>query len=135
MEKTQKRKTGDLGEDIVAKYLINKGFSILDRNYLKPWGELDVVAKQGNKLHFIEVKTVRRDGGGVSREPGAGNGGVRPEENMHGRKILRLHRAIQTYMLEKKVPDSVDWQIDLACVYLDFSTRRAKVEVLENITL
>jgi putative endonuclease len=128
MEKTQKRKTGDLGEDIAAKYLINKGFLILDRNYLKPWGEIDLVAKQGNKLHFVEVKT-------VSREAGHRSGGVRPEENMHQRKILRLHRAIQTYMLEKKVPESVDWQIDLACVYLDFSSRRARVELLENITL
>lgn len=125
MEKTEKRKIGDLGEGIAAKYLEKRGFAVLDRNYLKPWGELDIVARRGNMFHFIEVKTVSRITGQ----------GIRPEENMHRRKILRLSRAIQTYLLEKKISKRVEWQIDLLCVYLDFSTNQAKVEVLENVSL
>ena len=126
MTKTPKRKIGDIGEDLALKYLINKGYSYCSRNYLKPWGELDLVVRKGNRLHFVEVKT-------VSREPEGIKDSLRPEENMHKRKILRINRAIQTYLLDHKVPRSMEWQIDLACIYLDFSTRRAKVEVLENI--
>lgn len=141
MTKTAKRRKGDIGEEIALEYLINKGFSLLTRNYLKPWGELDIVMKQGNTIHFVEVKTARLPDGQVSREPRLArlspakreNLQIRPEENMHKRKILRLKRAIQTYVLDHRVPRTMEWQIDLACVYLDFSARRARVEVLENI--
>jgi len=120
-----KRKIGDIGEQIVAVYLETKGFRVLERNYLRKWGEIDIVAEKGQLLSFIEVKS-------VSREPGKG---YRPEENMHPAKLKRLHRVIQTYLLDRKVPDSREWRVDVACVYLDFSTRKAKVEMLENVIL
>ena len=123
MAKTKKRAVGDIGEGIVSKYLVNKGFSVLEQNYWRPWGEIDIVAKKEGTLRFVEVKTVSR----VTN--------IRPEENMHKNKLLRLNRAIQTYLLEKKVPESVPWQIDLACVLLDYETRRAKVELFENLIL
>lgn len=124
-----------MGEAVACKYLENKGFSVIERNYLKPWGELDIVAKKAEKLYFIEVKTVSREArghseGNVPREPS-----YRPEENVHPNKLKRLHRAIQTYLLDRKVPEDVEWQLDLACVYLDFSTRKARVEMLENVIL
>ena len=81
--KTPKRRVGDIGEGVAAKYLEKRGFSVLTRNYLKPWGELDIVAKRAGKLHFVEVKTVSRDARQVSR------GNIRPEDNMHGAKIRR----------------------------------------------
>ena len=120
-----KRKIGDIGEQIVAVYLETKGFRVLERNYLRKWGEIDIVAEKDQLLSFIEVKS-------VSREPGKG---YRPEENMHPAKLKRLHRVIQTYLLDRKVPDSKEWRVDVACVYLDFSTRKAKVEMLENVIL
>ena len=120
-----KRKIGDIGEEVVCKYLETKGFRVLERNYLRKWGEIDIVAEKGQLLSFIEVKS-------VSREPGKG---YRPEENMHPAKLKRLHRVIQTYLLDRKVPDSREWRVDVACVYLDFSTRKAKVEMLENVIL
>ncbi len=131
MAKTEKRRVGDIGEGVVCKYLEKKGFVIRDRNYLKPWGEIDIVAEKVDFMSFVEVKTVSLRGGegDISRET------LRPEENMHPAKIKRLHRAVQTYLLEKKIPERVEWQIDLACVFLDFSTKRAKVEMLENIIL
>ena len=129
--KTQKREIGDLGEGIVCRYLVNKGYVVIERNYLRPWGEIDVIAKFGNVLHFVEVKS-------VTREPGVGESpnrqtSFRPEDNMHGNKIKRLHRAIQTYLLQHKVKEDASWQMDLACVYINLEDRRAKVEMLENI--
>ena len=123
MKRTIKRKIGDLGEEIACKYLEKRGYRVLQRNYWKPWGEIDIIVKKGDLLSFVEVKS-------VSRETK-----LRPEDNMHPAKLKRLHRAVQTYLLDHNVPERVPWQIDLACVYLDFSTRRAKVEIIENIIL
>jgi putative endonuclease len=127
---TEKRKKGDAGEGVACKYLENKGYVVKERNYWKPWGEVDIVAQKGNILKFVEVKTVTRESlGHVSRES------VRPEENFHEAKLRRLHRAIQTYLLQHKVPESVPWEIDLACVYLNYETKKAKVELFENVIL
>jgi len=129
MAKTEKRRIGDIGEEVACKYLANKGYVVRERNYWKPWGEIDIVAEKPGFISFVEVKTVSKREGEFSRET------VRPEENMHPAKIKRLHRAVQTYLLERKVPERVAWQLDLACVFLDFSTKRAKVEMIENIIL
>jgi putative endonuclease len=132
MAKTAKRQTGDTGEGVACKYLEQKGFRILERNYLRPWGEIDIVAQNGHGIRFVEVKS-------VTRETSEGNGSrvtsFRPEENVHPAKLKRLHRAIQTYLLDHKVSHETAWQVDVACVYLDFSTRKAKVEMLENVIL
>ncbi len=140
--KTAKRQIGDLGEDVACKYLENKGFRIVERNYLRKWGEIDVIAEKGDLLAFVEVKSVSRESRlGIHPESARGESGIlretrfRPEDNVHPAKLQRLHRAIQTYLLDHKVPESKQWRVDVACVYLDFSTRRAKVEVLENVIL
>ena len=121
--KTPKRQLGDTGEGVACRYLEGRGYKILERNYLRPWGEIDIIAEKGQKISFVEVKS-------VSRETA-----YRPEENVHPSKLKRLHRAIQTFLLDHKVPEDRPWQIDVACVYLDFSTRRARVEMIENVIL
>ncbi len=57
MSLTHKQKIGKLGEDLVCKDLKNKGYTLIERNYWKPWGEIDIVARKQGKLYFIEVKT------------------------------------------------------------------------------
>ena len=56
--KTQQ--TGEIGENIAVKFLVKHGYSILERNYTKKWGEIDVIAEKEGKLYFIEVKSVSR---------------------------------------------------------------------------
>jgi len=58
MSKTKKRKIGDLGEKIICNYLKDNGFDIIERNYQKPWGEIDIIVKKQEVIHFVEVKTV-----------------------------------------------------------------------------
>ena len=55
------KETGNLGEDYVAEYLMSKGCDILARNFRIRGGELDIVAKKGELLHVVEVKTRRPD--------------------------------------------------------------------------
>lgn len=123
---------GTKGEEIAAKYVANKGFIIIDRNYRKKWGELDIVAEKNGLIHFIEVKTVSRKSYGGKFEQEINN--YRPEDNMHPWKLQRLRRALQTYLLEKYKTDPV-WQFDLACVFLDQERRVARVKFIENIIL
>ena len=56
--KTNNRNTGDKGEDFAIDFFKKEGFEILDRNYSKPWGEIDIVATKYKVIYFIEVKTV-----------------------------------------------------------------------------
>lgn len=123
MVQTNKQKIGEIGEDVACVFLEKHGYKIIDRNYRKKWGELDIVAKKDGVLHFVEVKSVSR----VTE--------YEPEENVHPWKIKRLHRAIQTYLLEKNVSDETEWQLDILAVFLDLTTRKAKFRFTENIIL
>lgn len=123
---------GEKGEEIAAKWLENKGFIVIDKNYRKKWGELDIVAEKNGVVHFVEVKTVSRKSYGGRFEQEINN--YRPEDNMHPWKLQRLRRALQTYILEKRL-DGREWQFDLACVFLDWEKRVAKVKFIENLVL
>jgi putative endonuclease len=121
---SEKQKIGEIGENIAEKFLMKQGFSILDRNYTKKWGEIDIVAEKSGKLYFIEVKS-------VSHETPDFN----PEDNMHPWKMKRLSRVIQTYLLSKNIPEEKDWQVDLLVVYIDSKTGEGEVKVVSDIIL
>jgi Holliday junction resolvase-like predicted endonuclease len=142
--KTQK--IGEIGENIAEKFLMKHNFLILNRNYTKKWGEIDIIAEKANKLYFIEVKSVARDlpthTGTLdsilpasTRQDGRETSNPRPEDNMHPWKLKRLSRTIQTYLLSKKIPDEKEWQIDLLVVFLDIKNKKAKIKVVSNIIL
>jgi putative endonuclease len=137
--KTEKQIIGQRGEDEAVKYLKAKGFYILDRNYRKPWGELDIIAQKGSVIYFIEVKTVTRWGEfevGLQspRSPTSNSDNYEPEDNIHPWKVKRLSRAIQTYLLEKKIDDEADWQVDSISVYFEKgSDKLLKIDYLEDI--
>ncbi len=134
---SEKQKIGEIGENIACRFLIKQGFKVLERNYTKKWGEIDIVTEKGKKIHFIEVKTVSRENlDTVIHETLSGEySSYRPEDNMHPWKLKRLGRTIQTYLLDKNIPDEKDWQLDLAVVFLNLKEKKAKVKILENIIL
>ncbi len=49
--------TGVEGEDLAAQYLESQGLSIVERNYHTRYGEIDLIARQGDTWVFVEVKT------------------------------------------------------------------------------
>ncbi len=131
---SQNQKIGEIGESVACKYLLNKGFKIIERNYTKKWGEIDIVSEKEGKLYFIEVKAVSRVTlDNVSSETITDE--YRPEDNMHPWKLKRLGRAIQTYLLERKIWQDAEWQLDLAVVYLDMTNRKGKVKILSDIVI
>lgn len=52
---------GILGEDKACKFLKKQGFEILKRNFHSKFGEIDIIAKKDEILHFIEVKFTQND--------------------------------------------------------------------------
>lgn len=53
----KKHEIGKLGEDLATKYLYSINYKIIDRNFSCRQGEIDIIARDGNELVFIEVKT------------------------------------------------------------------------------
>ncbi len=158
MNITPKQKVGSLGEELVAKFLMKQGYKVLDRNYRRPWGELDVVAERKGKIHFVEVKALSQNivsdetaktvsKSAVSSETSGRESALkyvqskvrkdrfRPEDNVNSNKTKRLGRIIQTYLMEKHVSDETDWQFDVATVLIDGETKRAKINFIEGLIL
>lgn len=134
---TEKQKVGETGENIAVKHLVKHKYKILDRNYRKKWGEIDIIAKKNKVFHFIEVKSVscetwKYNKINVSNET---SDDYRPEENVHPWKIKRLRRAIQSYLIEKNVSHETEWQLDIMAVFIDFARKRAKIRITEDIGL
>ncbi len=136
---SEKQKIGEIGENIAVKFLMKHGCSILDRNYTKKWGEIDIVAEKKEKIYFVEVKSVSRETLNTFIPKSYANSDdryeYRPEDNVHPWKMKRLSRTIQTYLMEKKVDEEKEWQLDLLIVYLCQKEKKAKIKVVSDIIL
>ena len=117
---------------MACRFLVKQGFKVLDRNYNKKWGEIDIVAEKDKIFHFIEVKTVVSSSSSADKY---GTDKYQPEENVHYQKLKRLSRVIQTYLLDKNVSYETEWQIDVVAVFLDLETKKAKFRFIENIII
>jgi len=78
--------TGNVGEQIALKYLLQKGFVILHQNWRHSHWEVDVIASYKNVLHFIEVKTRR------SKKFGC------PEDDVTKKKVTNLINAFEEFL-------------------------------------
>jgi len=116
---TQKRKIGDIGEQIAVDYLKNLGYKIIERNYQKPWGEIDIIA-QKQDIAFIEVKTRTNIQTAY------------PEQSVNYSKQQKIIKTAETYLAEKHISPETSWQIDIIAVELNLQTRRARLEHIKN---
>ena len=131
-----KNQIGAYGEQIASKYLRKRGFKILEENYLKKWGEIDLVArettKSGHVIRFIEVKTVSYETK-VDLDRAISHGTWRPEENVHFKKIQRLNRAIESWIMENDYEG--EWEVDVVAVRLVIREKYATVKYIPNVVL
>jgi putative endonuclease len=117
-----KRKFGDAGEKIAEKYLKEKGYTIIDQNYRKPYGEIDLIAKKDRMLVFIEVKT--RDMKYVQH--------FLPEQSVNRSKARKIKKVCQVYLLEKHYSPNQEWKIDIIAISIDVESKKARIRHLEN---
>lgn len=119
---TYKSELGKKGEDLACEYLVEKGFKILERNFRRPWGELDIVAKAPDKtLVFIEVKT-------ISNNFGQDFGGLSPENQMTQSKLRKFKRTASLYANSNEglVRDKRGWRLDLIAITVDSQNHHIK---------
>lgn len=102
----RRKQTGRRGEDIAAAFLAGKGYGVIDRNWSCPAGELDIIARDGDCLVFVEVRT----------RAGARFGA--PEESITPAKQTRLIELAQAYLQQTAAPFP-SWRIDVVAVRLD----------------
>ncbi len=136
---SESRQKGNIGEDIACLFLMKQGFRLLERNYLRPWGEIDIVAirnesSRGTRganevLHFVEVKSVSCE----IQERNVSHETIRPEENMTEGKMHRLSRVIKTYLSDKKLSYETPFQVDLITVRYDAVSKIAVAESFRNV--
>ena len=122
-----KKEIGSIGEGIACQFLLSKGFKILDRNYRKPWGEIDVIAQKGDLVRFVEVKTVSRE----IEFDGSREMEYRPEELVDRRKLKKIARTASLYMESHE--DSREFQIDVVGVIVDITSRKARCRLFEQV--
>jgi len=111
-----KRKTlGNRGEKIAVNFLRRRGYQIIERNYRSFLGEIDIVAKEGENIVFVEVKTRSSTDFGL------------PEEALSYDKRCRLTRLALNYLTHHKIKN-VNSRFDVVSILMDESE-------VENIQL
>lgn len=113
-----RRGLGRWGEDLAAGALAAKGYELLARNWRCPRGELDLVARQGECLVLVEVRTRR------GLEYGS------PEESITTAKQARLAALAEAYVQAVSWPG--DWRVDVVAVEADERGRLLRLDHYEN---
>lgn len=104
------RKTiGNVGEILAKTVLEYKGYCILETNFKCKAGEIDIIAKKGSLITFVEVKTRLTDAYGLGREAVDAN------------KQKHIRRTAEYYLLiNKKEYEMYDFQvIEISVAHLD----------------
>ena len=106
---------GDKSENLATRFLEQEGFIILERNYFaRKLGEIDIIAKREDELHFIEVKSGKSET-------------FDPVYNVTPAKLRKVINSAHYYMKTKKL--NMAFSIDALIIRYD------EVEFIENVTL
>ncbi len=117
------RRLGDWGERQARLHLEANGYSLLARNFRCRAGEIDIVARQGEQLVFVEVKARRGDAYGGA------------EESISPARSERLAEVAEEFLrtrLCEEFSSETAWRIDLVCLNMDRQGRLLSINHIEN---
>ena len=116
----KRQKIGEFAEKIAADFLRAKDYKIVERNYRKPWGEIDIIAKIGDTLVFVEVKANSQEF--RSKD-------FSPETRVDQEKIRKIIKTAQTYTGDR----DISWRVDIVSVTFIKSENKAKIIHFKNV--
>lgn len=138
---------GKIGENIACNFLKKRGYSVVERNFKRKWGEIDIICSKkespvgllsstwnnwaggiknvlrgtdNTRLVFVEVKTLKN------------NHFLKPEDNLTTDKQRKLIRTCQLYISEKNINPDIDWRIDAVLITLNMVCKKAKVKHIKG---
>jgi putative endonuclease len=114
---------GFLAENIAARYLEGRGYETVAKNYRKPWGEIDIIARKDGVIIFVEVK--------ANRQEFAGD--FNPEIRVDHQKAQKIKRTAALFLERELGNMDVEWQIDIIAVTFDIPNKKAKIRHFKNI--
>ena len=97
------KKSGDEGEELAARILSEKNYEIVERNYRYGHGEIDIIARDGETLVFIEVKTRKNLQYGM------------PEYAVTQTKQRQIKKIAEAYLYENNITDT-DCRMDVVAI-------------------
>ncbi|MFT4683447.1 MAG: putative endonuclease [Flavobacteriales bacterium] len=115
----QHNELGKKGEQLAIDYLVEKGYTILDKNWRFQKAEIDIIAQKENTLAVVEVKTRSSDYFG------------NPQDFVNPKKIQLSVSAINEYVISKDL--NVDVRFDIIAILK--TEKETKIEHLEDAFL
>jgi putative endonuclease len=115
----QKKFIGKYGEDVAARYLEDRGYQILDRNWRCNLGEIDLVAKEKNRLVFVEVKTRN------------GNGYGHPFEAITATKVARMKKLVNQWCIQNQRSEE---KVRLDAIAILIRSGKVAIEHLKQVS-
>lgn len=103
MQSTYRQNLGKQAEDLASRELVSRGYQILQRRFRTQYGEIDIVARDGGTLVFVEVRARAGEDYGSA------------EDSITARKIWRMTRMAQAYLMVHRLGD-VDCRFDVVAV-------------------
>jgi len=119
MKLVPKQALGRLGESLAAEFLEKLGYSIIERNFRTPYGELDLVSKHGNVIIFTEVKTRASSSLGP------------PEISINYKKAEHI-RSSAEYYIQQHPEMSDEWRIDVISIQMQSKNIPPNIIHFEN---
>jgi putative endonuclease len=105
MEDTTKA-LGSKGEDLAVRFLKKKGFKIIERNFHCPAGEIDLVAREGDTLVFVEIKARSSSDFGL------------PQDAVDRFKQQKIIQAARTYLAQHRLSEEIPARFDVVAIHL-----------------
>ena len=116
-----RRSLGKHGEEKAIEFLKEKGYEIIETNYLKRSGEIDIIAfdPKYREYVFVEVKTRQSTRFGY------------PEEAVNKNKINKIEKTAESWLMEKEKVD-VEWRVDI--ISIELTDKKLQIRHIQNIS-
>lgn len=120
MTASRRQSLGRKGESLALDFLVGEGYSLRERNYRTPYGEVDLVMQAGDGIIFVEVKTRS------SKSLGPPEISITPRKQEH-------MRSAANYYIQQHTDLQADWRIDVLAIQLLKGEAEPIIEHFENV--